>query len=95
MIVQSAWQLSFEFFDSKPVVVVPSAAQVSSDAGLLPFRQLDQRLGLSRQFAEALDTTRRVIGERGRCPHRTRFLTTIPRLPPTPPQSTPPPNPHE
>ncbi|MBM3477570.1 MAG: hypothetical protein FJX75_30245, partial [Armatimonadetes bacterium] len=51
-------QLSFDFFDSKPVVVEPSAAQVSSDAGLLPFRQLDQRLGLSRQFAEALTDRR-------------------------------------
>ena len=61
MIIQSAWQLSFDFFDSRPVVVEPSAAQVSSDAGLLPFRQLDQRLGLSRQFAEAL-TDRRCAG---------------------------------
>ena len=58
MIIQSGWQLSFDFFDSKPVVVEPSAAQVSSDAGLLPFRQLDQRLGLSRQFAEALTDRR-------------------------------------
>jgi len=58
VIVQSAWQLSFDFFDSKPVVVGASAAQVSSDAGLLPFRQLDERLGLSRQFAEALSDRR-------------------------------------
>jgi hypothetical protein len=28
-------------------VVVPSADQVSSDAGLLPFRQLDERIGLT------------------------------------------------
>jgi Transposase DDE domain group 1 len=54
MIIQSAWQLSFGFFDSKPVVVEPSAARVSSDAGLLPFRQLDEQLGLTRQLAEAL-----------------------------------------
>jgi hypothetical protein len=59
VIIQSAWQLSFDFFDSKPVVVEPSAVQVSSDAGLLPFRQLDERLGLSRQFAEALTDRRR------------------------------------
>jgi len=38
---QSAFQLSFDFLRSKPIVVEPSAAQVSSDAGLLPFRQLD------------------------------------------------------
>jgi hypothetical protein len=59
VIIQSAWQLSFDFFDSKPVVVEPSAAQVSSDAGLLPFRQLDERLGISRQVAEALVDRRR------------------------------------
>jgi hypothetical protein len=44
MIIQSAWQLSFDFFGSKPVVVEPSASQISSDAGLLPFRQLDDLL---------------------------------------------------
>ena len=59
MIIQSAWQVSFDFFASKSVVVKPSAVQVSSDAGLLPFRQLDERLGLSRQLAEALTDRRR------------------------------------
>jgi hypothetical protein len=54
VIAQSAFQLSFDFFTSKPVLVEPSAAQISSDAGLLPFRQLDEELGLTRQFAEAL-----------------------------------------
>lgn len=51
---QSAFQLCFDFLPSKPIVVEPSAAQVSSDAGLLPLRQLDERIGLTRQFAEAL-----------------------------------------
>lgn len=54
MIIQSAWQFSFDFFGSTVVVVQPSAEQVSSDAGLLPFRQLDERLGLTQQFAAAL-----------------------------------------
>jgi hypothetical protein len=58
MIIHAAWQLSFGFFGSKPVVVEPSAAQVSSDAGLLPFRQLDEQLGLTRQFAEVLTDRR-------------------------------------
>jgi DDE family transposase len=58
VIIQAAGQLSFDFLGSLPVVVEPSAAQVSSDAGLLPFRQLDERLGLSRQFAEALSDRR-------------------------------------
>jgi hypothetical protein len=59
VIVQSEWQLSFDFFGSRPVVVEPSAARVSSDAGLLPIRQLDERLGLTRQFAAALQDRRR------------------------------------
>jgi len=58
MIIHDAWQLSFGFFHSKPVVVEPSAAQISSDAGLLPFRQLDESLGLTRQFAAALTDRR-------------------------------------
>ena len=61
MVSQTAFQLSLDFLTSKPIVVVPSAEQVSSDAGLLPFRQLDERLGLTRQFAEAL-TDRRHVG---------------------------------
>jgi len=54
MDAQSAFQLAFDFGTSKPVVVEPSAAQVSSDAGLLPFRQLDERLGLTEQLAGCL-----------------------------------------
>jgi hypothetical protein len=61
---QSAFQLTLDFLKSKPVVVEPSAAQISSDAGLLPFRQLDERLGLTRQFVEAL-TDRRHVGYLG------------------------------
>ena len=59
MIIHAAWRLSFGFLGSQPVVVEPSAAQVSTDAGLLPFRQLDESLGLTRQFAEALTDRRR------------------------------------
>jgi hypothetical protein len=61
MVSQTAFQFTLDFLTSKPVVVEPSADQVSSDAGLLPFRQLDERLGLTRQFAEAL-TDRRHVG---------------------------------
>jgi len=56
MVSQAAFQLMLDFPTSKPVVVVPSADQVSSDAGLLPFRQLDERIGMTRQFADALTT---------------------------------------
>jgi hypothetical protein len=60
MDAQSAFQLAFNFGTSKSVVVEPSAAQVSSDAGLLPFRQLDEQLGLTEQFVECLTDRRRV-----------------------------------
>lgn len=54
----SAFQFTFDFFPSIPIIVEPSAAQVSSDAGLLPFRQLDERIGLTHQLAEALTDPR-------------------------------------
>jgi len=61
MVSQTAFQLRLDFLTSKPIVVEPSAEQVSSDAGLLPFRQLDERIGLTRQFVAAL-TDRRHVG---------------------------------
>ena len=64
MVSQTAFQLTLDFLTSKPIVVEPSAEQVSSDAGLLPFRQLDEQLGLTRQFAEAL-RDRRDVGHLG------------------------------
>jgi hypothetical protein len=57
---QTAFPFSFDFGRSKPVVVEPSAAQVSSDAGLLLFRQLDEQLGMTEQFAGALTDPRDV-----------------------------------
>jgi hypothetical protein len=58
MIIQPEWQTSLDFFGSMPVVIEPSTDQVSSDAGLLPIRQLDEQLGLTRQFAGALTDSR-------------------------------------
>jgi hypothetical protein len=54
VIIQSDWQLSLDFFGGKPVVVAPQRTQMTSDAGLLPIRQLDEELGLTTGFAAAL-----------------------------------------
>jgi hypothetical protein len=57
VIIQSVWQKSFGFF-GKPVVVKPSEAELTSDAGLLPIRQFDQQIKLTEQFAAALTDLR-------------------------------------
>jgi Transposase DDE domain group 1 len=57
MSIQPAWQETLDFFGT-PLVVEPAAGQLSSDAGLLPFRQLDERLGLTRDFAAVLEDPR-------------------------------------
>jgi len=57
MIIQGVWQESFDF-SGKPVVVEPSEAELSSDAGLLPIRQFDKTIGLTEQFAAALSDLR-------------------------------------
>jgi len=56
-IIQSVWQKSFEFF-VKPVVVQPCRAELTSDAGLLPIREFDRRIGLTEQFIDALTDLR-------------------------------------
>jgi hypothetical protein len=58
MIIQSVWQKSFDFFAGKPIFVEPAETQLTSDAGLLPIRQFDERIGLTRQFIAALSDPR-------------------------------------
>ena len=58
MIIQSVWQVSFDFLGGKPIVVAPQRAQLTRDAGLLPIRQLDEELGLTVAFAAALHDPR-------------------------------------
>jgi hypothetical protein len=41
-----------------PLVIDPAPGQLSGDAGLLPIRQFDQRIGLTRAIAGALDDPR-------------------------------------
>jgi hypothetical protein len=57
MSIPPAWPQVLDFF-GRPLVIEPSAGQLSGDAGLLPIRQFDQRIGLTRSFAEALDDPR-------------------------------------
>src|SRR4051794_19956012 len=58
MSVQSVPLFAFEFLPSRPIEIEVSQAPLTSDAGLLPFRQLDQDLRLTEQFAAALDDRR-------------------------------------
>ena len=51
---QTVWQETFGFFAYQPIVVEPVDAPLSTDAGLLPLRQLEDALGLTGQFAAAL-----------------------------------------
>jgi len=54
MSLQSVPRLSFDFFSSRPVEVELSSSPLSSDAGLLPIRQFDERIQLTAQLAAAL-----------------------------------------
>ena len=57
MSVPAAWPQVLDFFGT-PLVIEPSAGQLSGDAGLRAVRQFDQRIALTRSFAEALDDPR-------------------------------------
>lgn len=58
MSLQGVRQLVLGFLPSRPVVLEASAAQLSSDGGLLVVREFDGRIGLTAQFAAALKDTR-------------------------------------
>ncbi len=57
MSIPAAWPQRLDFFGT-PLVIEPSPGQLSSDAGLLPIGQFDQRIGLTRAFTDALDDPR-------------------------------------
>lgn len=58
MSIQPVFQLTFDFFSALPVVVEASAAPLSSDGGLLAFRQLDEETGYTKSIAAVLDDPR-------------------------------------
>jgi len=58
MSLQSVPLLSFGFFPPRPVQVEISPAPLTSDAGLVPIRQFDDRIRLTEQFAAALEDRR-------------------------------------
>src|SRR6516225_523669 len=58
MSLQSVPRLSLDFFPSRPVDIEVSTAPLTSDAGLLPIRQFDERIRLTEQFAAAIEDTR-------------------------------------
>jgi len=55
---QSAEQFTFDFLPQLPVVVQRSAGQITSDAGLLPLRQFDQRWDYTGRMARCLQDPR-------------------------------------
>ena len=58
MSLHSVRELSFDFLPSRPIKMEISPAALSSDTGLLPVRQFDERIGLTSGFADALRDTR-------------------------------------
>ena len=57
MSVPAAWPQVLDFFGT-PLVIEPSPGQLSGDAGLLPIRQFDERIGLTQALTAALDDPR-------------------------------------
>src|SRR2546423_5766768 len=49
---------AFDFFEPLPIQIEVSEAPLTSDAGLLPLRQFDERIGLTKQFAAVFDDPR-------------------------------------
>lgn len=58
MSIQSVFPLRYELLSRLPVEVEPVEEHVTSDAGLLPLRDLDERLGWTAGFAAELQDAR-------------------------------------
>jgi hypothetical protein len=59
MSLHDVWQLAFDFFPGKPVCAYPVDENLSTDAGLLIFRQWDEQEQFTEGFAEQLSDRRR------------------------------------
>ena len=55
MVAQTAGQILFDFVPQVPIIVQQHQGQISSDAGLLPLRQFDQRWNYTARMAQCLD----------------------------------------
>lgn len=55
MVAQTAEPILFDFVPQVPVVVQQHPGQISSDAGLLPLRQFDQRWDYTARMAQCLE----------------------------------------
>jgi hypothetical protein len=58
MSLHGVWSECLRFHPERPVVVENTAGRLSSDGGLLVVREFDQRVGLTEQFASALEDRR-------------------------------------
>ena len=54
MSIHGVWQRTFSFFGEKSVVVERGSCQLSSDAGLLVFREFDERIRWTERIAAVL-----------------------------------------
>ena len=55
MSLHDVWQLNFGFLRQKSICIEPVEENLSSDAGLLIFRQWDQQQGFTQGFTSQLD----------------------------------------
>src|SRR3954447_2037826 len=58
MSIPPAALFDLDFFEPLPIRIEVTEAPLTSDAGLLPLRQFDERIGLTKQFAAVLDDPR-------------------------------------
>ena len=58
MNLHDVWQLTLDFLPNKSISEQPVQENISTDAGLLIFRQWDQEIGFTQGFAQQLDDWR-------------------------------------